>query len=326
MSIKFVKRVTFLCPAMTTGGPEAIHQASQVLNQQGLRSDILYTGNGAQLAIANGRLSYTPPTVNPCPDAYRDYEPVVCGGALLRRHHLFVLPEVYAGDFTALRGASVAVWWLSVDNALDTLAETTFRAVLSSPTLRHFHQSAYAEDFLRRSGVPTSMPLFDYTTPEFTSFVPQGPNPEPAVAYNPAKGAELSEAFFARHSEHPGVPIRGMTKSQIADRLRATMVYVDFGHLPGKDRLPREAAASGAVVFLRNRGAGRFDGDFPVPDFFRFDDDDVHSGELARRIAAVREDPARHWGQQESLRRQVRGEQAELHAQVAALRGQRRAA
>ncbi|GAB3300328.1 hypothetical protein GCM10027451_02490 [Geodermatophilus aquaeductus] len=325
MSIKHAKRVTFVCPIQPTGGPEAIHQASQVLNQQGVRSDILYLGE-ANVTIANGRVTTTPPADNPCLRVYEQYEPRVCTGALLRRHHLFVLPEVYASSHRALAGASVAVWWLSVDNVHVTHNPVELRALMAATSLRHFHQSEYAADFLRGHGVRTSMPLFDYTTPEFTSHEPQGPGPEAGIAYNPVKGADLSAAFFAGHPEHRAVPIQGMTKAQIVDLLRRTSVYVDFGHLPGKDRLPREAAVSGSIVFVRRAGAGLFAEDFPVPDFFRFDDADVHSGELARRVAAVQADPAGYWDQQETFRRAVRGERDELYAQVLALRGRQQAA
>ncbi|MGY1727597.1 hypothetical protein ACI79J_11555 [Geodermatophilus sp. SYSU D01062] len=325
MTIKHVKRVTFVCPIQPTGGPEAIHQASQVLNRQGVRSDILYLGN-ANVTIAGGRVEVVPPPDNPCLRVYEQYEPRVCTGALLRRHHLFVLPEVYASSAFDLAGASVAVWWLSVDNVHVTHDETALRRVFAATSLKHFHQSEYAADFLRRHGVRTSTPLFDYTTPEFTSHEPLGPGPDAGIAHNPVKGADLSAAFFGNHPEHRAVPIQGMSKAEIVDLLRRTSVYVDFGHLPGKDRLPREAAVSGSVVFVRRAGAGRFAEDFPVPDFFRFDDADVHSGELARRVSAVQAEPAPFWAQQETFRRTVRGERDELHAQVAALRGRQQAA
>jgi hypothetical protein len=326
LSLKFVKRVTFLCPAVLTGGPEAVHQAAQMLDQQGLPADIAYYGAGGGLRIDGSRLEVTPPAENPCLTEFAHYEPAVCRQVLLRRHHLVVLPEVLAVQAASFPGASVAVWWLSVDNGLLGVGEPSRRALFADRSVRHFHQSAYAEDFLRGVGVPASYPLGDFTDPRFTAVPSTAPNPEPAVAYNPAKGADLADAFFAGSPGLRPAPIQGMSKSQIVDLLRSTMVYVDFGHLPGKDRLPREGAASGAVVFVRRLGAGRFVGDFPVPDFFRFDEADVHSGELARRVAAVQAEPARFWAEQEPFRTRISGEREELREQVRRLRGQRQAA
>ncbi|MGY1649666.1 hypothetical protein [Geodermatophilus sp. SYSU D01119] len=326
MSLRSIKRVSFFCPTEPTGGPEAIHQASQALNAQGMPSDIVYVGNDSHLGMENGRMTYRPPTVNPSLEAFRRYDPVVSRGAVMRKQHLIVLPEVHAGHFGVFRGASVAVWWLSVDNLFVVTDEFTRRALFSATTVRHWHQSAYAQDFLQRQGIRTSTPLADYTTPEFTDHVPTGPNPSAVIAYNPVKGADLSSAFFSQHPEHRPAPIQGMTKAQIVELLRGTRVYVDFGHLPGKDRLPREAAASGAVVFVRRKGAGAFAEDFPLPDLFRFDDRDVTSGELARRVAAVQADPAAAWAAQADYRRGVLAERDDLHDQVATLIGRRRAA
>jgi hypothetical protein len=319
--LKHMKRVTFLCPSMTTGGPEAIHQASQVLNQQGLISDIAYYGRGASLTVDNGRLVCVPPSDNPCLSAYAEYEPATCTSALLRPHHLIVLPEVLAGHFSGFGRSTVAVWWLSVDNALQAVDDVGRRAMLADRTIKHLHQSAYAADYLRRVGVPVSHPLGDFTTGEFTAFVPSAPNPEPVVAYNPAKGADLAAAFFAANPHQVGTPIQGMSRVETAEVMRRTMLYVDFGHLPGKDRLPREAAASGAVVFLRDQGAGHYHDDFPVPDFFRFSEDDVVSGDLVRRIDEVQADPQPFWAQQETLRKAIRSERDELGQQVRQLRG-----
>lgn len=326
MTIGYVKRVTFLCPAVITGGPEAIHQAAQLLTEQGLPTDIAYYGGDGRLHFDGGELLITPPSENPCLAAYAKYEPAVCRKVLLRRHHLVVLPETLATQARPFQRASVAIWWLSVDNALPGVDAATWRTLFADRDLKHFTQSAYAADFLRRNGVRSSYPLGDYTDAAFTSIVPDAPNPEPGLAYNPAKGADLADAFFAASPDLRGVPLRGMAKAEIVAALRNTMVYVDFGHLPGKDRLPREAAASGAVVFVRKLGAGRFGEDFPIPDFFRFDEDDVASGELRRRVAQVQADPDAFWVQQEDLRATIRGERATLRDQLLALRGRERAA
>jgi hypothetical protein len=326
MTLGHIKRVTFLCPPLITGGPEAIHQTAQLLNQQGMPADICYYGGDAEMAFDGGTVECRPPSDNPCLTAYAKYEPVVCRKFLLRRHHLVVLPEPLAAEIRPFQRASVAIWWLSVDNGTVPADAQRRRAFFADRSIRHFAQSAYATEFLRKQGVADSYPLGDYTDPEFTSFLPLGPNPDTALAYNPAKGTELSTPFFAAHPELSGLPLRGMTKAEVVAAMRRTMVYVDFGHLPGKDRMPREAAASGAVVFLRKLGAGRFYDDFPVSDFYRFDEDDVASGELARRVAAVQADAATYWQEQELLRERIRGEREALADQLRALRGLQRAA
>jgi hypothetical protein len=320
MILKHMKRVTFLCPAMTTGGPEAIHQAAQVLNEQGCPSDIAYYGGDGTLTVRDGRMEITPPTDNPCLTAYAEYEPIPCRSALLRPHHLIVLPEVLTEQLASFGRAGLAVWWLSVDNSPVATDPALQRVLAANRGVKHLYQSAYAADFLHRLGL-AGAPLGDFTTAEFTAHGPTGPNSEPAITFNPAKGADLAAAFFAAHPSLSATPIRGMSRVETAQVFRRALTYVDFGHLPGKDRLPREAAASGTIVFLRNQGAGRFDDDFPVPDFFRFTEDDVASGELFRRILAVQEDAGQYWHQQQPLRDRIHAERDTLREEVRRLLG-----
>jgi hypothetical protein len=318
--LKHMKRATFLCPAVTTGGPEAIHQVAQVFNRHGVPSDIAYYGGGGSVTVREGRLDVVPPEDNPCTTAYAAYDPVTCRGALLRPHHLIVLPEVLAGHSGGFGRAAVAIWWLSVDNSPVATDAALQVAVRADSAVKHLHQSAYAADFVRRLGV-RSLPLGDFTTAEFTADPPTGPGPDQAIAYNPAKGADLAAEFFAAHPELADVPVQGMSRAATAALFRQTMLYVDFGHLPGKDRLPREAAASGSIVFLHDRGAGHHAEDFPVPDFFRFRTEDVASGELHRRVRAVLDDPGPAWQQQQQLRDGIQAERDQLDDEVRHLRG-----
>jgi hypothetical protein len=45
--------VLLLCPAAMSGGPEAIHQLAQIINELGVRAEILY--GGADFEISKGR-------------------------------------------------------------------------------------------------------------------------------------------------------------------------------------------------------------------------------------------------------------------------------
>jgi hypothetical protein len=49
-------------------------------------------------------------------------------------------------------------------------------------------------------------------------------------------------------------------------------VYIDFGNHPGRDRIPREAAAMGCVVITNRRGSAENDVDIPIPNFLKIDD------------------------------------------------------
>ena len=63
-----------------------------------------------------------------------------------------------------------------------------------------------------------------------------------------------------------------MTPSQVADLFASAKIYIDFGHHPGKDRLPREAAMAGCCVITGRHGSARYFDDVSIPDEYKLDD------------------------------------------------------
>ena len=107
-----------------------------------------------------------------------------------------------------------------------------------------------------------------------------------------------------------------MSREQVVGALKETLVYIDFGHQPGKDRVPREAIASEAVIFINDQGAGSNYLDYPLEDFYRFSMLDVHSGNLLQKVKTVLENPKPHLNYQAYLRQKVFLEKEEFDLQV----------
>lgn len=307
-----VRSVTLLCPAMVTGGPQALHQLAFALNRRGLPTRLAYYANGGRLVREGDAVRCVPPPQNPCLVAYDKYCPVPAESVALAPDHLVVLPEVLAHLHRDYAPAQAAVWWLSVDNAFHeraALRDAGVRAALfANRALRHWAPTFYAREFLRRQGVPEIAMLSDHVDDQFTTWRPAGPGPDPVVAYNPRKGGALAEAFFARHPDLTPRPITGLNRRGVWEAFRRARVYVDFSHFPGREFMPREAAASGAVIFVRNVGAAQHYDDYPLPDAYRFTDAALEDGSLHARVAAAIAEPETHWEVQASLRQNVRWE------------------
>lgn len=56
------------------------------------------------------------------------------------------------------------------------------------------------------------------------------------------------------------------------ETMEKAKVYIDFGHHPGKDRIPREAALCGCCVITNRKGSAHNAVDVPIPDSCKFDD------------------------------------------------------
>jgi len=319
------KRVVVPCPTEATGGPEAVHQLAWALKRIGVPCHPAYYGKNNALALSTKTVKCSPATSALMEASFGHYGAKPAAEIELDEETLLVLTEGLGGNHPAFTDCGIAVWWLSVDNALITypairdLAKR--RAFVASDHTVHLWQSVYARDWLREAGVTRLAELADFTSDIFTAEAAGGPSPRAAIAYNAAKGADLASGFFAEHPEYDALPLRGFSKADLKQIFSERLLYVDFGHLPGKDRLPREAAAAGSIVFVPRRGAGAVFDDFPVPDFFRFSPEDIASGELHRRLQAVLNDPRGYWDQQADFRSLVRWERHHFDATVARLWG-----
>ena len=89
---------------------------------------------------------------------------------------------------------------------------------------------------------------------------------ENVVLYNPVKGIEHTNEIINRcyGSNFTFVKIENLTRTEIRDLALQSKVYIDFGHHPGKDRIPREMAACGCIVITGNEGTAQSDIDVPI--------------------------------------------------------------
>ena len=265
-----------------------------------------------------------------------------------------IAPEVAVQDLCDLRGPVRVLWWLSVDNAywrprrdqlydqfgprlldlVDAVARRRLHALLRDPGQRdilHAAQSEYARSHIRRVLDREPLMLTDFLTDLTMSAAPTGVERRARyVAYNPAKGLPATERVIrALDGVATFQPIKGLTHAETVELLKGSLIYLDLGSHPGRDRLPREAAVAGCVVLVGKRGAAANGIDIPVPDEYklpvpwRLEKADA----VMRRICDVIADPVAHQAsmkhivqtvlKQESVfRQEVEGLLAELQRRL----------
>jgi hypothetical protein len=269
-------KIFVVCPGgIQTGGPEGLHQLVHELRHLG----------------ADAHISYypfdRPFTVLP---AYSEYD-VLPATPEDERGNLVVVPEVLATLSQRYGRAATAIWWLSVDNFFrledyGTALRMRLRALLydlglrgapaHQPTLSdirnkiHFAQSTYAMSFLQAKRMTPSR-LGDYLNPVFLNPASEEPRSR-TILYNKAKPSKALDDLLHAFGDLDWAPIAGMDRDDVRTACRRAMLYVDFGAHPGRDRLPREAAISGACVITGKRGAAANDEDVSIPPAFKLDE------------------------------------------------------
>jgi hypothetical protein len=254
----------------STGGAELMHQLSDVLVRAGLPARLLYYPF---------HRAHEP---HPAVAAYKTH---AIRAAEVPADALMVFTEVSTYRIAAFPGRRVLLWWLSVDNYFGSrkikywlgnrLAPWTYLD-MNRPRQRdridlHLYQSEYARLFLEAIGAPRTAYLGDYIN---QAFVDAGAGVDLAkkqdiLLYNPAKGLKVTRRLLAHLPPGVAVPIAGMPRAQVIDLLARAKVYIDFGHHPGQDRIPREAATLGCCVITNRQGSAGNDRDIPIPDAYK---------------------------------------------------------
>ena len=329
MPIRF-RQVLIFSPDTPTGGPEALHQLADVLNSLGAVARMVYIGEYSTMVPDGNMLTCTVREDAPARITYKDYNAPPLLSATLTSDTLLIFPEIwidFAVDCINRTEAHLGIWWLSVDNSPLFYREKNndYEDLLFRSRLLHFYQSQYAAQMLLERGANNLSPLFDFTSRAFVrtglgNLTRDTEKRVHSIAYFPNKAGERAVAYLeSLAARNPGVSvvaIKNMTKAEVAATLLKTRIFIDFGHSPGKDRMPREAAALGVVVFVRKVGAARFANDYPVGEDYLFSDSDLDNYSLEQRVLAALNFPDQALAAQAVLRNRVSLEYEEFALQI----------
>lgn len=296
-----VIKIQVVCPPdLTTGGPEALHQLVYAARQQGIDARIVY------LPKKEGA-----PPAEPA-EPYKVYGVKVDDALEDREGTLIVVPELETRLLRSLKHAKKAIWWLSIDHYLDLIRQEkkkrikhwlglseTFRIDRPDLDVWHFAQSEYARDFLVSRGIRRVQMLTDFLRDDFIAAVEQSKSDvgrKRRVAFNPKKGLEQTEKIMAMAGDAiEFVRLENMRPDQVRDTLLTSMVYMDFGHHPGRDRIPREAAVCGCCVVTGRKGSAANGIDVPIDAKYKIDESSSEfSKEVVHVLTQILNEPSKH--------------------------------
>lgn len=253
-----------------TGGTELLQQFCAIARARGVDAVMLYDKNPEGSPILTKFGFYQNPYSTKFVDASTN---------------AIIIPEHFAERINRVHNAKSAVWWMSVDNYWGASYQPDgysyrdlyriARRVLYRPQHRknrrafrrciHFYQSEYAREYLLdhlKLPDETIYPLSDYIDLRYKEdFDAEKRN---IVLYNPRKGIKYTRKLIAADSSIQWLPLKGYTLDELVSVMQSAKLYIDFGAHPGKDRLPREAAACGCCILTGTRGAAANDIDIPI--------------------------------------------------------------
>lgn len=296
-------KVFIFCPiGGRTGGPEAIHQLCDKLRQLGINCFLLASATygprveqyeiynaplASLLEVSNNDIIVTPESYLRLPKELENHPKSKiyvwwlsvdnCNHQLVRKYLLLsqvplnpAWNKLSAKSFIkkqvkAARKSLILVrdYWQSREFRRNSFS-------LDLNEVRHLAQSAYAIDFINKMIKKDALMVSDYVKLPLNIQNSQKFD-EKVIVYNHAKGGDLVSKVATLTNGVKFVPLRNMTYSEVIQNISSASLYLDLGHFPGKDRLPREAILNGTPVIISERGSGKYSEDFDIPQLYKFD-------------------------------------------------------
>ena len=309
-----------LCPWAESGGPEGLHQLCYELVNLGKNAKIVYyhpwtdkiqseySGKICGRYIQySGIESFTPENISDI-----DYS-----------NNIIVLPEVCRIRHVEMFKKAKVVYLRLSNNTKETALDPQNYDSLTDPAFQNCYTAC--DPFLVYKRIKESNQYnmnnvfmlrpninLSYIFPE-KDLKKERKN---VVLFSPARGKEHIDNIikvsknFDIDFDIDFVPLQGMSQEELKNIISTSKLYVEFGHLPGPDRLSRESASGGCVVLMGKRGSGADQDDFPIDEKLDWDESNntFDYGKICSMIIDIIKNYDKYFKKQKSYREILRNE------------------
>lgn len=293
-----IKRIYFLNIRLETGGPENIHQVCKLLSDLGYNASILYPDK---------ELKHTA--------KFECYNNKIAENPIFDNETLLVFPEFLAASRFKNFKCKKALFWLSLDNSPDIKQLRLKEYLEEFGVTYNLVQCQYAYDYLKSYDIENVFMISDYVNDKYFD-ARMVKERKPQILYNPKKGKSFTQKIVHLNQDLTFIPIENMNVDQVIDLMDESMVYIDFGEHPGKDRIPREAAMRGLVIVTGRDGAAVNDVDVNIPQKYKIDRNMSQLGKVKALLHRCIEDYSLIVNDFNSYREKIKNEKAVFKSNV----------
>ncbi len=295
-----IQTVLVLSPYQRTGGPETLSFFCSEARKLGLDAYMLWWMGEDWLykeESEEGTFLHYSPDKEYAPEGYKDKYEIhqLDHKVRLDETTLVVIPECWADAEEFFNTTRRLIYWLSIGNFENRSHTAIFQKLLTENKLNmvdcnHIVNTPWIEKYLMKAGI-TSYPMHDSISDNYRRFdlskISDISKIERSIAYAPRKGATLSKRFMERYPDYHYVRIDGLSEEGVIDALQSAQIFLDFGHAPGIERMPRESVMCGCIPFVLNVGCAADRDAYPIDDFYRFEKEDIENDTLKLKIDAI---------------------------------------
>lgn len=293
------KIIIFCPPRKVTGGPEALHQLSNKLYE---------------LNYTDVFMHYIPKRGNAKPKNYNIYKTKEIHIVEDSPENILIVPESMTFLVKKYPLSQKIIWWLSVDFYKILMdyrirKQSFFTKLFYKQENKEYHfehlpnvfqwaQSYRSSVYLKDHNISKSQIdcVCDYINPIFLENKQsiQKDLTNKTVLYNPKKGKNEISELIKNSPELKWIPIQNMNATQIKDLMSKSLLYVDFGENPGRDKMLRESVSQDCCIISGKNGSSAFYEDLMIPENYKFDFNENRIPEIVTKIKEVLDNYPEH--------------------------------
>lgn len=293
------KVIIFCPPKKVTGGPEALHQLSNKLYKLNFDNVFMY---------------YVPKCRNAKAKNYSIYKTKEISVVEDHPENILIIPESMTFLIKEYPKSQKIIWWLSVD-FYKILMDYRIRKQFfftklfykqddkeyhfePLPNVYQWAQSYRSGVYLKNYNISENQIDYvcDYINPIFleNKQAIQKDLTNKTILYNPKKGKEKILALIEASPDLKWIPIQKMNAVQIKDLMSKSLLYVDFGENPGRDKMLRESVSQDCCIISGKNGSSAYYEDLMIPEDYKFNFSENKISEIIEKIKDVLENYPQH--------------------------------
>jgi len=256
-----------------------------------------------------------------------------------------VVPETFTGYIRAIRKAKISIWWLSVDNYIDKiksenqqnlrnylvlLANFSRKFFFSIINLNHYNkslslkeiknkkiihlcQSYYSYEFLKKKKLKNLLMLKDFIQSRNRKKFKKKID----IILNSNKGQKYNDLFTKEYNEIFKIEkLKNMSLKQTQKKLNQSRFFIDFGHHPGRDRIPREAVSQGSKILIKKEGAAKNKFDVNIDDNYKFTEYDLDNEMKILEFLTINKILDNNWYNVKAYSKKINNDKMEMKKQI----------
>lgn len=272
-----------VCPAnYASGGPEDLHQMALALKERGKEVFMHYLNYNKEKFSS------------PVHKEYEHYGIPYREEIENSNKNIMIFPETFSIFIWEKKYSKIqkVIWWLSVSNFFTSLKAWEENFKENPPKLKHrllgriklpsfknvkkakvshLAHSHFSVDFLQKNNIPIIGKISGYMEGMFTTGENYTSQKKDIVTYNAVKNKDFLENIKKLTPDIHWLPMINMTLDEVANCMKSAKVYVDFGHHPGREKMPREACLLDCCLIIGKEGSAAYKEDIPIKDEYHFE-------------------------------------------------------